>query len=126
MENGEVMLSKQKDVDQSGYSEKKLAQNTDLQAGQWLDLKKGASKTVKPSQKTSVQSQQHKNIQQVTSDKSGVVKEMLKKTSEHQKLMEEYGTLQDYYSKDAERLLQKIFTIQSTLKTLLQSLKRSS
>lgn len=30
----------------AGYSERKLDSNTDLQAGQWLDLRKGASKTI--------------------------------------------------------------------------------
>lgn len=48
MENEE--LTHGRNVDSSGYSEAKLDRNTDLQAGQWVDLSKGSATRVKAPQ----------------------------------------------------------------------------
>lgn len=42
------MMAKRDETDESGYSEKKIDQNTELQAGQWLDLNQGAPKKAQP------------------------------------------------------------------------------
>ena len=122
MENGEVLISKQKDIDQSGFSEKKLDQDTDLQAGQWLDLKKGSAKTPSPQGKQQIK----KGKPQEARDKEEIVKELQEQSRLYEELVQEYSRYENYHSKESERVLQRIFTVQSIIKNLLQSLKRSS
>jgi hypothetical protein len=154
MENGEVMHLDKKDVDESGFSEEKLDQDTEMQAGQWLDLtsKQRAKNKKQPSGKNQAgqgknvqqkppsnvpssttggvkvkkEKQEQVQVQQAPADKASSTAELERYSQEVTDLIQQFIALPSHASKEAEKLTQSIFTLQGRIKTLLQSLKRSS
>lgn len=144
MENGEMLMKGQGETDESGYSEKKLDQNVDLQAGQWLDLQQGSTQTSKNKQQTVKKSQ---NKEPKTNQKQGGIKAKPPIQSSHtvsgtimkqdEKLVQavdrinaELQSTIDVYLKilvedidKAEDVLRGIIDLQGTQKSLLQALK---
>lgn len=149
MENGEAIHLEKKDVDESGFSEKKSDQDIELQAGQWLDLtnkqraankkqqtgsKKRKSedrkqKTVnKKSYKgtSSFGSSQLANKTQNLDNKDQAVGDLQKYSQELTVLIQQFVSLPSHSSKEAERITQNIFNTQARIKNILQALKRTS
>lgn len=114
MENGQIMFDKQRDVDQTGFSEKKLDKYIELPANQWIDLRKGKTQHIQ------------KSVSKGQKKKDDVLKQLEEHTRKYQQFIQEYVSREEYVSKDAERMLQKIFTLQAIIKNLLHSLKRFS
>lgn len=151
MENGEVMHLDKKDIDESGFSEKKLDQDTEMQAGQWLDLsnkqktknrkqssdkaqdklgKRANQKPAQPSDKTAGGTKQKKlhveTTQQNLSAQPATTTDLQRYSQELSDLIQQFIALPSHTSKEAERLTQSIFTVQGRIKTLLQALRRTS
>lgn len=136
MENGEMKFSKKDETDQSGYSEKKLDQNTDLQAGQWLDLNQGTSTTtVKSHKSTDIKKQK---IDKKPQNIVPIVKQSFVNSSDtYEKIsralqevsnalvteIEAYVSLVQEHTDQAEDGLKKIIELQTTQKSLLQALR---
>lgn len=153
MENGEIMMKKREEVDESGYSEKKVDQNIDLQAGQWLDLNQGPTTQVNP-QQTQNKSKKNKNKTQATSTKNVPAKNQKQQKTEEvkeevpqqsldpvvkrdKKILEAIDSVGIQLEKKIDIYLQKIVSnideaevelreiieLQTTQKSLLQTLK---
>lgn len=130
MENGEKMLLSLKDRDDSGYSEKKVDKDIELQAGQWLDLKSStkassAKQRGRPSKQklatTSTQSPQNRVT--VQGHKDALVLSIQDLSREIHDETEAYLKLIDANNDEAEEVFQRISTHQSTLRSLLKALK---
>lgn len=142
MENGELVMKDSEEVDESGYSEKKIDKNIDLQAGQWLDLQQGNKKTPPQDIKKSSSKQQSPDKPQIRnqSDKhtlgnQQIPNQQVKKRD--QKLIQavdgvnaELQTKIDDYLRElvedvdkADDILRRIVDLQGMQKSLLQALK---
>ncbi len=136
MENEEIKMSKKDEMDETGYSEKKLDKNIDLQAGQWLDLNQGASTTTTTSHsRTSVTKQ--KLGKKSPNIPVPVTQSAVNFPNSHEKMsmvlqevsnelvleIESYVSLVKEKIEQAEERLKKILELQITQKSLLQALK---
>ena len=107
MENGEIH-NKEIKADKNGYSEVKVDRDLELQAGQWLDLKKKKSSSVTP-QQNSYRKKLRDGIQRLLQDQEEMIAVYTQgKTSE---------------TPEGEALLAKILMSQTQLKILLKSIK---
>ncbi len=129
-------MGKKDETDETGYSEKKLDKNIDLQAGQWLDLNQGASTTTTkshPSTSVTKQKPSKKSPNTPASDTQSAVNfpnshekmsMVLQEVSNELVLeIESYVSLIKENTDQAEERLKKILELQITQKSLLQALK---
>ena len=130
MENGEKMFIKLGDVDSdkigvddSGYSEKKSDKDTELQAGQWLDLKQ----TSKPKQQ-----KPQKQVQQITKPSAipsggthrvSLLNAITDINSELADEVKGYLLLVQEGNDESEQVLQRITSHQAALRALLKAIK---
>lgn len=115
MENGEIKLSQNEALDQSGYSEKKTNKALELQAGQWLDLNTKKSST--PPVKNQKSSKSQKGNQ-----KDMLLSALSKIDAQIDALKEKYILCINSGKNGSEDLIKELSGLQMVERSLLKAL----